>query len=46
MAETVLHWLIDFGKCEKWYSIHVDQGLHLLCKALWFALLTANVTLG
>jgi hypothetical protein len=44
-AETVLHWLIDFGKCEKWYSIHVDQGLHVLCKLLWFVLLAAKVTL-
>ncbi|HSQ57971.1 MAG TPA: DUF3307 domain-containing protein [Gemmata sp.] len=45
VAETVCHWLIDFGKCEKWYSIHVDQGLHVLCKLVWFALLAANVTL-
>src|SRR5215208_594042 len=28
-AETVIHWLIDYGKCEKWYGIHVDQGLHV-----------------
>ena len=45
LAETVVHWFIDFGKCEKWYSIHVDQGLHVLCKVFWFALLAANVTL-
>jgi hypothetical protein len=44
LAETVVHWVIDLGKCEKWYSIHVDQGLHVLCKVLWFALLAANVT--
>jgi hypothetical protein len=36
IAETVLHWVIDYGKSERWYSIHVDQLLHLACKALWF----------
>ena len=45
LAETVLHWLIDFGKCEKRYSIHVDQALHIVCKLAWVALLAANVTL-
>jgi hypothetical protein len=35
VAETLAHWLIDFGKCEKWYSIHADQALHLGCKAAW-----------
>src|SRR5688572_13122369 len=25
VAETVAHWLIDFGKCEKWYEIGLDQ---------------------
>jgi len=43
LAETVAHWLIDFGKCEKWYTIHADQALHVLCKVAWFALLAANV---
>lgn len=32
VVETLLHSLIDFGKCERWYSIHVDQALHILCK--------------
>lgn len=35
MAETTAHWLIDFGKCEKRYGIHTDQGLHILSKLLW-----------
>jgi hypothetical protein len=35
VAETVAHWLIDFGKCERWYSIHADQALHLGCKVVW-----------
>ena len=35
IAETAAHWWIDFGKCENWYGIHVDQTLHLLCKMAW-----------
>lgn len=35
LAETVCHFLIDFGKCEKKYSIHGDQALHVLCKVVW-----------
>jgi len=30
--EFIAHWLIDAGKCEKYYGIHVDQFLHVLCK--------------
>ena len=32
LIETALHTVIDFGKCEHWYRIHVDQALHILCK--------------
>lgn len=35
IAETVCHWLIDFGKCENWYGIHQDQFLHVVCKIIW-----------
>ena len=35
LAETALHWLIDYGKCQKWYGLHVDQTLHIICKGLW-----------
>jgi len=35
IAETFSHWVIDFGKCEKWYGIHTDQLLHFGCKILW-----------
>lgn len=34
-AEFVLHWLIDFVKCEKWTNFHQDQGLHILSKAVY-----------
>ena len=32
VAEFIAHWLIDAGKCEKYYGLHVDQLLHILCK--------------
>ena len=32
IAELLLHWMIDFGKCDNWYGPHVDQALHVLCK--------------
>ena len=39
VSETVIHWVIDFGKCERLYSLPVDQGLHLACKVAWWAVL-------
>jgi hypothetical protein len=30
--EFVLHWLIDFAKCEKWTNFHQDQALHAVSK--------------
>ena len=35
LAETLVHWLIDFGKCENWYGIHTDQSAHIACKIIW-----------
>jgi hypothetical protein len=43
LLETVVHWFIDLGKCERLYSIHVDQGLHVACKVLWWGLITGEV---
>jgi hypothetical protein len=43
LAETVAHWLIDFGKCEDWYGIHVDQVAHIVCKLAWLAIATGMV---
>ena len=42
-AETVIHWVVDYGKCEKWYSLHVDQAFHIICKIAWWALVAAKV---
>lgn len=38
LAETVLHWFIDFIKCDGWTNIHQDQALHVACKVVWAAL--------
>jgi hypothetical protein len=38
IAETVAHWLTDFGKCEGWFGLDVDQGLHILAKLVWLAI--------
>lgn len=35
VAETLCHFLIDYGKCNKKYSIHGDQILHVVCKVMW-----------
>lgn len=42
VAETVIHWFIDLGKCERLYSIHVDQLLHVACKVVWWGLLVSG----
>lgn len=36
LAEFIAHWIIDFGKGEKWFGFHTDQFLHIACKLLWF----------
>lgn len=38
VMETVFHWVIDFGKCERWYGIHADQWMHIACKLAWLYL--------
>ena len=35
IIEVVLHWFIDFAKCENWTNIHADQLLHIICKAFY-----------
>jgi hypothetical protein len=44
IVESVLHWLIDWGKVEKKYSFVTDQILHLLCKAFYVILLSFVLT--
>lgn len=39
LGELVVHWAIDYGKCENLYGIHQDQALHLATKVVWVALI-------
>ncbi len=42
-AETLLHFGIDYGKCEGRFGFRTDQALHVGCKVLWFALVAGGV---
>lgn len=33
LVELVLHFFLDFAKCEKWTNYTTDQILHAVCKA-------------
>lgn len=35
LLEALSHALIDMGKCERMYSFHIDQLLHISLKALY-----------
>ena len=39
--EFVLHWLIDFAKCEGWTNYHIDQAMHVICKIAYIGLIVA-----
>jgi len=39
LAEAVIHFALDFAKCENLTNIHVDQAGHILCKVLWVMVL-------
>lgn len=43
VLETVVHWLIDYAKCEHWFNFHMDQILHILTKFIWFGLLYYSI---
>jgi hypothetical protein len=36
LAEFVIHFAIDFFKCEGAYGFNWDQGLHVICKLAWW----------
>lgn len=42
LGEFVLHFAVDWGKCKRYFGLHVDQLLHVLCKVAWAALLCAT----
>ena len=37
--DFVLHWIIDFLKCEGITNFHTDQFLHVLCRILYVIIL-------
>lgn len=34
-AETVIHWISDYAKCENWITFHQDQAVHIFSKLIW-----------
>jgi hypothetical protein len=42
LAETVLHWVIDYIRCEGWIGYTTDQMLHFSCKIVYALLLAAG----
>ena len=43
IAEFILHWIIDFLKCENMTSFTQDQLLHIFCKAIFVVLIWQGV---
>lgn len=43
IAETVVHFFIDVAKCKGYTAIHLDQFLHVVCKATWIGLIAYGV---
>lgn len=35
IAETMMHWFIDDGKCRGVIDFNTDQTLHIVCKIAW-----------
>lgn len=44
LSEFVAHYAIDVAKCEGWTGIHLDQYLHVGCKAAWMLILMEWMT--
>jgi len=43
VIELVLHWLIDYAKCEGWTGFNTDQLLHYICKLAYAMLIYLGV---
>ena len=44
LIEFVLHWFIDLAKSEGCTNFYIDQGLHVVCKAIYASLFFAGIT--
>ncbi len=45
LAELIVHWMIDFVRCEKWIGFTLDQVLHLSCKLIYALILVSGMPL-
>lgn len=43
VLEALAHFLIDLGKCERFYNFHIDQILHVACKLLYIVLIHQSI---
>ena len=43
LAEFVVHWIIDFVRCEKWIGFSMDQALHFSCKLIYALILVSCI---
>lgn len=41
ILEAICHGLIDDAKCTKKINFNTDQALHILCKLIWFGLVSS-----
>jgi len=41
LLEMIVHFMTDCAKCEGLINIHVDQLIHIACKAVWVTILIA-----
>lgn len=42
LAEFIIHWIIDFIRCERWIGFSMDQALHLFCKLIYATILISG----
>jgi len=44
VIELVLHWIIDYVKCEGWTGFNTDQLLHYVCKLVYAMMIYLGVS--
>ena len=40
LAETAVHWVTDWLKCENYIDLDMDQFIHIFSKVVWFVIIT------
>lgn len=46
LAELLLHFVIDYMKCDGHFTFNGDQATHVLCKVVWWIALPALASVG